>query len=62
MVAITRGKAPTIQLTTLVLRTIVVALTLATAQIHASLGGLMFPVPSLGIAGSFGSRSWVSPP
>ena len=48
MVAITRGETPTIQLTTLVLRTIVVLLTLATAAIHASLGGMMFMANAVG--------------
>jgi hypothetical protein len=48
MVAITRGGTPTIQLTTLVLRTIVVLLTLATAAIHASLGGMMFMANAVG--------------
>ena len=48
MVAITREKTPTIQLATVVLRTIVVLLTLATAQIHASLGGLMFMANAVG--------------
>jgi hypothetical protein len=48
MVAITRGETPTIQLTTLVLRTTVVLLTLATAAIHASLGGMMFMANAVG--------------
>jgi hypothetical protein len=48
MVATTREKTPTIQLATVVLRTIVVLLTLATAQIHASLGGLMFMANAVG--------------
>jgi hypothetical protein len=48
MVAITRGGTPTIHRTTLVLRTIVVLLTLATAAIHASLGGMMFMANAVG--------------
>jgi hypothetical protein len=48
MVAITREKTSTTQLATVVLRTIVVLLTLATAQIHASLGGLMFMANAVG--------------
>jgi hypothetical protein len=48
MVAITRGETSTIQVTTLVLRTIVVLLTLATAAIHASLGGTMFMANAVG--------------
>jgi hypothetical protein len=48
MVAITRGETPTIQITTLVLRAIVVLLTLATAAIHASLGGIMFMANAVG--------------
>jgi hypothetical protein len=48
MVAITRGDTPTLQPTTLVLRTIVVLLTLATAAIHASLGGMMFMANAAG--------------
>lgn len=48
MVAITRGETPTIQLATLVLRSMVVLLTLATAGIHASLGGMMFMANAIG--------------
>ena len=48
MVAITRRETPTLRLTTLVLRTIVVLLTLATAAIHASLGGMMFMANAVG--------------
>lgn len=48
MVAITRGDTRTIQLTTLVLRAIVVLLTLATAAIHTSLGGMMFMANAVG--------------
>lgn len=48
MVAITRGEPTTIHPTTLVLRTIVVLLTLATAAIHASLGGMMFMANAVG--------------
>lgn len=48
MVAITRGEPTTFHLTTIVLRTIVVLLTLATAGIHASLGGMMFMANAVG--------------
>lgn len=48
MVAITRGEPTTFHLATLVLRTIVVLLTLATATIHASLGGMMFMANAVG--------------
>jgi len=48
MVAITRGDTHAIQLTTIVLRAIVVALTLATAAIHASLGGMIFMANAVG--------------
>ena len=42
MAAITRGEAAHVNLSTVVLRTAVVGLTLATAAIHFSLGGLLF--------------------
>jgi hypothetical protein len=42
MAAITRGEAAHLNLSTVVLRTAVVGLTLATAAIHFSLGGLLF--------------------
>ena len=42
MAAITRGEAAHINLSTVVLRTAVIGLTLATAAIHFSLGGLLF--------------------
>jgi hypothetical protein len=42
MAAITRGEAAHINLSTIVLRTAVIGLTLATAAIHFSLGGLLF--------------------
>jgi hypothetical protein len=42
MAAITRGKATNVHISILVLRASVVGLTLATAAIHASLGGLLF--------------------
>ena len=48
MVAITRRETPTIQLATLVLRSMVVLLTLATAAIHASLGGMLFTANAIG--------------
>ena len=48
MVAITRGESTTFHLTTFALRTIVVLLTLATAAIHASLGGMMFMANAVG--------------
>jgi hypothetical protein len=50
MAAITRGATATIHPTTIVLRTLVVALTLGTAAIHASLGGLMFMANAAGYA------------
>jgi hypothetical protein len=42
MAAITRGEAAHVNLSTVVLRTAVIGLTLATAAIHFSLGGLLF--------------------
>ena len=48
MVATTRRETPTIQLATLVLRSMVVLLTLATAAIHASLGGMLFTANAIG--------------
>jgi len=48
MAAITRGEAATIHPATIVLRTLVVVLTLGTAAIHASLGGLMFMANAAG--------------
>jgi hypothetical protein len=42
MAAITRGPAATVHLSTVALRAAVVGLTLATAAIHFSLGGLLF--------------------
>ena len=42
MAAITRGEAAHFSLSTIVLRTAVIGLTLATAAIHFSLGGLLF--------------------
>ena len=42
MAAITRGEAAHFNLSTVVLRTAVIGLTLATAAIHFSLGGLLF--------------------
>jgi len=50
MAAITRGDTATIHPTTIVLRTLVVALTLGTAAIHASLSGLMFMANAAGYA------------
>ena len=48
MAAITRGNTARLDLTTIVLRTGVVALTLATARIHASLGGMLFMANAVG--------------
>ena len=42
MAAITRGEAAHLTISTVVLRTAVIGLTLATAAIHFSLGGLLF--------------------
>ena len=42
MAAITRGEAAHLNLSTVVMRTAVIGLTLATAAIHFSLGGLLF--------------------
>ncbi len=48
MAVITRGGIAHLHLVTVVLRTIVVILTLATAAIHASLGGLLFMANAAG--------------
>jgi len=48
MVAITHGRTRQIQPLTVVLRLAVVALTLATAVIHARLGGLLFLANAVG--------------
>ena len=48
MAAITRGEVAHLNPGTVVLRTIVVVLTLATAAIHASLGGLLFMANAAG--------------
>ena len=48
MAAITHGRTVVVQPTTIVLRTLVVLLTLATAAIHASLGGMMFMANAVG--------------
>jgi hypothetical protein len=48
MVAITHGQTRQIQPLTMVLRLAVVALTLATAVIHARLGGLLFLANAIG--------------
>ena len=50
MAVITRGGTAHLNLVTVVLRTIVVVLTLATAAIHASLGGLLFLADAAGYA------------
>lgn len=48
MAAITHGGTAVVQPTTIILRTIVVLLTLATAAVHASLGGMMFMANAAG--------------
>jgi hypothetical protein len=48
MVAISRGEAANVHPMAVVLRAIVVALTLATAWIHASLGGTLFMANAVG--------------
>lgn len=48
MAAITRGEATQVNLFTLALRSLAVVLTLATASIHASLGGMMFMANAAG--------------
>jgi hypothetical protein len=48
MAVITRGQAARVHPTTIVLRTSVVLLTLATAAIHASLGGMLFLANAIG--------------
>ena len=50
MTAITRGEAANLSLATLLLRAAVVGLTLATAAIHFSLGGLLFLANAAGYA------------
>ena len=50
MAAITRGGAAHVHPTTVVLRAIVLVLTLATASIHASLGGILFMANAAGYA------------
>jgi hypothetical protein len=50
MAVITRGGAAHVHPTTVALRSIVVILTLATAAIHASLGGLLFMANAAGYA------------
>jgi len=50
MVAITHGQTRQVQPLTIVLRIAVVALTLATAVIHARLGGLLFLANAVGYA------------
>lgn len=50
MAAITHGEAAHVHPLTLVLRMIVVLLTLATAGIHASLGGMLFMANAAGYA------------
>lgn len=48
MAVITRGDAAQVHPTTVALRSIVLTLTLATAAIHASLGGLLFMANAAG--------------
>lgn len=48
MAVITRSEAARVNPTTIVLRTLVVVLTLATARIHASLGGMLFMANAVG--------------
>ena len=48
MATITRGEAAHVHPTTILLRVLVVLLTLATARIHASLGGMMFMANAAG--------------
>ena len=50
MAAINRGEAAHLNLSTVVLRTAVIGLTLATAAIHFSLGGLLFLANAAGYA------------
>jgi hypothetical protein len=50
MAVITRGGAAQVHPTTVALRSIVLILTLATAAIHASLGGLLFMANAAGYA------------
>ena len=50
MAVITRGSAADVQPTTIILRAGVVILTLATAAIHASLGGMLFLANAAGYA------------
>ena len=50
MAAITRRDTAVVHPTTVVLRTIVVVLTLATAAVHASLGGMLFMANAAGYA------------
>lgn len=48
MAAITHGRTAVVQPTSIILRTVVVLLTLATAAVHASLGGMMFMTNAAG--------------
>jgi hypothetical protein len=50
MAAITHGEAAHLNLSTVVFRTAVIGLTLATAAIHVSLGGLLFLANAAGYA------------
>ena len=50
MAAITHGETSHVHPTTIVLRVTVVTLTLATAAIHASLGGMLFLANAIGYA------------
>ena len=50
MAVITRGSAAHVHPTTIILRVLVVLLTLGTATIHASLGGMMFMANAVGYA------------
>src|SRR5688500_17381836 len=50
MAVMTRGEAAHVNLATVALRTSVVILTLATAAIHASLGGVLFMANAAGYA------------
>ena len=68
MVAITHGRTRQIQPLTVVLRLAVVALTLATAVIHARLGGLLFLANAVGytvlalamvVPGPLGQARWL---
>ena len=60
MVAITHRTAAHVQPLTVVLRTLVVLLTLGTAAIHASLGGMLFMANAAGYVSSSPLR-WSRP-